>query len=58
MKHIAQSNTIGTDSYTIVDTSEWQGEVQDHPSVIDHPELFEVIDSELPENYQLLNYNV
>ena len=58
MKHIAQSNTIGTDSYTIVVTDDWNGNIEDHPSIVEHPELFQIVDSELPENYQLLNYNV
>jgi hypothetical protein len=58
MKHIVQTNTIGTDSYTIVMTNDWVGQLETHSSVVDHPELFEVVDSELPENYQLLNYNV
>jgi hypothetical protein len=56
MKHIVQINTIGTDSYTIVMTDNWVGQLETHPSVVDYPELFEIVDSELPETYQLLNY--
>jgi hypothetical protein len=58
MKHIVQSNTKNTESYTIVVLDDWNGNIEDHPSIIEHPELFEIVDSELPEKYQLLNYNV
>jgi hypothetical protein len=58
MKHIVQSNTKNTESYTVVVLDDWNGNIEDHPSIIDHPEFFEIVDSELPEKYQLLNYNV
>lgn len=59
MLHIKQK-TAPNSTYTIVNSEGYGGEGQptldQHPAVINHPNIFEVIDSELPEMYQVLNY--
>lgn len=50
MKYIKQ---IGAD--VIVNTSDYVGELTQHPAIIEHPELFEIV-SELPKKYDTLNY--
>jgi hypothetical protein len=57
MKHIRQINSVNTDSYTIVNTDNWDKPLEDHPSITEHPELFEIVDSEIPEQHQYLTYN-
>jgi hypothetical protein len=53
MIHIRQK-TEGV--YTIVNTSDWNQPLEEHPSVVEHPELFEVVDADIPETHQFLNY--
>ena len=56
MKHIRQINSIGTDSYTIVVTTDWTLPLEEHPSVVEHPELFEISEDEIPVEHQYLIY--
>ena len=56
MEHIRQINSVNTDTYTIVNTSNWSKPLNEHPSLIEHPELFEIADCQIPENHQYLNY--
>jgi hypothetical protein len=49
MRHIRQINSVGTDSYTVVVAQE---PFEEHPSVVLHPDLFEISDSEIPEKHQ------
>lgn len=62
MLHIRQKNSI-TESgyaYTVVDSSGYGGlgepPLTSHPAVVEWPDKFEVVDQELPEEYQILNY--
>jgi len=55
MKHIRQINTVGTDSYTVVIAEE---PLEEHPSIVEHPDLFEISEDEIPEQHQYLNYEV
>lgn len=57
MTHIRQINSVGTNSYTIVDLSGYNGVIEQHPSVVIRPDLFEVSDSEIPESYQKVSPN-
>lgn len=50
MRHIKQK-TEGV--YTVVEASE---PLESHPSIIEHPEYFEVVDNDLPDYYQTLVY--
>jgi len=54
MKHIRQINSVGTNSYTIVDLSDYDGVIEEHPTMVVHPDLFEVSESDLPDFYQLV----
>lgn len=54
MRHIHQIGTEGS-SYTYIETA--ISDLNEHPSVIEHPELFEIIDGSPPENAQRLIYS-
>ena len=56
MKHIRQIDSIVLTPYTIVVTDDWNKSLEEHPSVIEHPELFEIANCEIPELRQYLNY--
>jgi hypothetical protein len=59
MEHIKQRSLVEgleNQAYTVVNTEGWTLPLQDHPSVVEHPEIFEVVDTDIPEWYQLLNY--
>jgi len=56
MKHIRQINSVGTNTYTVVVTDNWTLPLEEHPSVVEHPELFEVADCEISEDCQHLIY--
>jgi hypothetical protein len=53
MRHIRQINSVGTESYTVVIAEE---PLEEHPSIVDNPTLFEISEDEIPEKYQYLNY--
>jgi len=61
MKHIRQINSVGTDSYTVMITEGWGGEneptLEEHPAIINHSDIFEVADCELPEYVQYVIYS-
>jgi hypothetical protein len=56
MKHIRQINSVGTNSYTIVDLSGYEGVLEQHPILTEIPDTFEVSEDEIPEYYQLVSY--
>ena len=56
MKHIRQIDSVGTNSYTVVVTDNWDKPLEEHPSVVEHPELFEVSEQELPPYVQYVIY--
>jgi len=53
MRHIRQTNSVGTDSYTVVIANE---PLEEHSSIVQHPDLFEISEDEIPEIHQFLNY--
>lgn len=53
--HIKQKNS-NANCYIIVKTEGWEGSLHTHPSVVDYPEHFEVVDEAIPDNIQYLNY--
>tara|TARA_R110000868_G_scaffold299492_1_gene559792 strand:+ start:619 stop:798 length:180 start_codon:yes stop_codon:yes gene_type:complete len=56
MKHIRQKNSVGTNTYTIIVTLDWTLPLEQHPSVVEHPELFEISEDEIPVEHQYLIY--
>ena len=56
MKHIRQINSIGTKSYIIVITTGFETNLQNHPSILEHPEVFEISNNEIPKEITYLNY--
>jgi hypothetical protein len=60
MIHIRQKNSVinkGEDIiYTIVKTDNWTLPLSEHPSIVEHPEIFEIADCDIPSNFQYLNY--
>jgi hypothetical protein len=54
MKHIRQTNSVGTNSYTIVDLSDYNGVIEQHPAIVLHPDLFEISEKGLPDFYQMV----
>ena len=57
MEHIRQKNSDDKTTYTVVNTTGYQGKLTDHISIVHHPELFEIVDAEIPEDAQYLNYS-
>ena len=55
MRHIRQINTVGQEYYGVVIAEE---PLEQHPSIINNPDLFEISEDEIPEKYQYLNYEV
>lgn len=59
MEHIRQIMNSSTGKqeivYTVVITTGYT-DLTTHPSIVEHPDLFEIVDIELPSEYQLLNY--
>lgn len=43
-------------AYTVVDTTGWTLPLNQHPSIVEHPELFEISSDEIPNNAQFLKY--
>ena len=56
MKHIRQINSVDTNSYTVVITDDWTLPLEQHPSVVEHPELFEISEDVIPVKHQYLIY--
>jgi hypothetical protein len=57
MKHIRQKDSVGTNSYTVVVLDGWDKPLEEHPSVMEHPELFEIADCDLPDYIQYVLYS-
>lgn len=62
MAHIKQKNSSEDQNraYTVVITTGYGGEgeppLSQHPSIVEHPELFEISDLEPPQDFQYLKY--
>lgn len=54
MRHIRQINSVGTDSYTVVVAQE---PLEEHLSVVLHPDLFEISEDDIPEKHQFATPN-
>lgn len=60
MEHIRQKLNLalkGVDiAYTVVITTGWTLPLNQHPSIVEHPELFEISNDTIPDNAQYLKY--
>jgi len=61
MEHIRQKIDLANKgmqiAYTVVITTDWTLPLNQHPSIVEHPELFEISNNEIPNNAQYLKYN-
>ena len=57
MRHIRQINSVGTDSYTVVITDTYIGDLESHPILTQFPNAFEVSEDELPGYIQYVMYS-
>jgi hypothetical protein len=59
--HIRQkidvTNKASEIAYTVVITTGWILPLNEHPSIVEHPDLFEITSDEIPNNAQFLKYN-
>lgn len=58
MKHIRQINSVGTNSYTIVDLTNYNGVLEQHPILTEIPDTFEISEDEIPDYFQYVNYEI
>jgi hypothetical protein len=60
MQHIRQKINLANKgveiAYTVVDTTDWAFPLNEHPSIVEHPDLFEISNDVIPDNAQYLNY--
>jgi hypothetical protein len=61
MIHIRQkldfTNKVGElFAYSVVYTADWVLPLEQHPSIVNNPELFEIVDEEIPQHAQTLIY--
>lgn len=53
MAYIHQKNSHHPDVYVITDTEDLTQDI----SILQHPEVFEIVDGDIPEDAQGLNYS-
>ena len=58
MKHIRQINSVNTNTYTIVDLSNYEGIMEDHPIFGAFPNAFEISEEELPDYIQYVSFDI
>ena len=58
MKHIRQINSVNTNTYTIVDLSNYEGDLQEHPIFGAFPNAFEISEEELPQYIQYVSFDI
>lgn len=58
MIHIRQKNSSlnPNEAYIVVKTDTWLSDLDQHPSLVDHPESFELVDCDIPKHFQWLSY--
>ena len=58
MKHIRQINSVNTNTYTIVDLSNYDGIMEEHPIFQAFPDAFEISENELPDFVQYVSFEI
>jgi hypothetical protein len=59
MEHIRQKISLtakGEQAYTVVITKGWTLPLIEHPSIVENPDVFELVDDVIPEDAQYLDY--
>jgi len=61
MIHIRQkldlTNKVGElIAYSVVNTTNWDRPLEEHPSIVENPDIFEIVDEEIPSHAQTLIY--
>jgi hypothetical protein len=61
MIHIRQkldlTNKVGElFAYSVVYTKDWNKPLEEHPSIVENPDIFEIVDDEIPAHAQTLIY--
>lgn len=56
MKHIRQINSVETELYVIIISTGFETNLENHPSILEHPEVFEISNDEITKNITYLNY--
>ena len=56
MKHIRQINSVETDSCVIIISTGFETNLENHPCILEHPELFEISNDEIQKEITYLNY--
>lgn len=58
MLHIRQKNSVDEPdkAYTVVITTSWTEDLSLYPCLIEFPTRFELVDEDIPETAQYLNY--
>jgi hypothetical protein len=58
MKHIRQINSVSTNTYTIVDLSNYSGIIEEHPIFGAFPNKFEISEQDLPGFIQYVSFDI
>jgi hypothetical protein len=63
MIHIRQKLDLTNKSgdliaYSVVYTTNWTLPLEQHPSIVNSPETFEIVNEEIPEHAQTLIYSI
>jgi hypothetical protein len=58
MKHIRQINSVNTNTYTIVDLSNYSGVMEDHPIFQAFPDAFEISQNNIPDFVQYVSFEI
>jgi hypothetical protein len=53
VKHIVQHDDF---SYIVVDTTEYEGELETHPAIVNYPHFFKIVDGVIPETHSTLYF--
>ena len=59
MIHIRQkvSSFNPHEVYSVVITDDWEYPLELHPSIIEHPEIFEIADCDIPNHAEFMIYD-
>jgi len=58
MKHIRQINSVNTNTYTIVDLSNYTGVIEEHPIFEAIVDTFEIAENQLPDFVQYVSFEI